>query len=301
MTSVHHPFEPQDRETMAKIREMAAPAKGVLERASFDAIIEHTPAANEVTYEETSVGGISGWWCRPPHATPSGAILYLHGGAYILGTAKAYRNVVGQIALRAQRAAFIPDYALAPERPFPAAVEDVQAVYRGLLAQGIPDIALVGDSAGGGLALALVSLIAAESERSGIVMPARVAVMSPWTDLALTGTTMVSLADVEPFLTKAALASAARQYLGNHDPRDPRASPLYADVRALPPIRIDVGEDEILLDDARRYAEHAASAGSTVECHAWEGMPHVFPASVGLLAAADLAMNAITSFLRRTT
>jgi len=301
MTPVHHPLLPQDREMMAKIREMAAPAKGVLERASFDAVIEHTSPAIGVTYEKASVGDIGGWWCRPPRQTLGAAILYLHGGAYILGTAKAYRNVVGQIAQGAQRAAFIPDYALAPERPFPSAVLDVQSVYTGLLAQGIFDIALVGDSAGGGLALALTSLIVADSERSrAAISPTRVAVISPWTDLALTGTTLATLADVDPFLTKAALASAAKQYLGDHDPRDPRASPLYASLRGLPPIRVDVGEDEILLDDARRYAEVAAATGSTIYFDTWEGMPHVFPANVGVLGAADAAMREITTYLQGT-
>lgn len=301
MTAVHHPLAPQDRATMVKIREMAAPAKGVLERDSFDVIIEHTPPANGVTYEQGFVGEIGGWWCRPLHPTPAAAILYLHGGAYILGTAKAYRNVVGQIAQRTQRAAFIPDYALAPERPFPAAIQDVHAVYKSLLAQGIRDLALVGDSAGGGLALALTSLLVAESERSEMRTPTRVAVMSPWTDLALTGATLVTLADADPLLTNAALAAAAKQYLANHDPRDPRASPLYASLRGLPPIRIDVGEDEILLDDARRYAQKAAAAGGTTHCHTWEGMPHVFPANLGVLEAADAALNDIASFLRGNT
>jgi acetyl esterase/lipase len=122
--------------------------------------------------------------------------------------------------------------------------------------------------------------------------------MSPWTDLALTGMTMETLADADPFLTKAALASAANQYLGRHDPRDPKASPLYGDLKGLPPIRMDVGEDEILLDDARRYLERVAAADSEVQVHTWEGMPHVFPTNVGVLHAADAALENIASFLR---
>jgi acetyl esterase/lipase len=303
MTPTFHPVVPQDRATMATIREMAAPAKGVLERAAFDAVIEHTAPAQGVTYEAGTVGGVAGWWCRPPDPTPASAILYLHGGAYILGTAKAYRNVVGQIALRVQRAAFIPDYALAPEQPFPAAVKDAEAVYAGLHGQGFGDVVLVGDSAGGGLALILTSLMVTahgklHKGRQAISPPTRAAAMSPWTDLALTGATIETRSDADPFLTRAALASAAHQYLGTQDPRVPTASPLYGTLGGLPPIRVDVGEDEILLDDARRYAEGVASADGQVQLHIWEGMPHVFPANVGVLQAADVALDHIASFLR---
>jgi acetyl esterase/lipase len=298
MSLTHHPILPQDHTTMAKIRAMAAPAKGVLERAAFDALIEHTPPADGVTYEAGVAGGVAGWWCRPQHQTPGAAILYLHGGAYIVGTASAYRHFVGQIAQRVRRDTFIPDYALAPERPFPAALKDAEAAYAGLLDQGFGDVVLVGDSAGGGLALVLTALTVAAKGRNPDLSPRRVAVMSPWTDLALTGITMETLADADPFLTKAALASAANQYLGRHDSRDPKASPFYGNLEGLPPIRVDVGEDEILLDDARRYAERVALADGEVQVHTWEGMPHVFPANVGVLHAADAALNDIASFLR---
>jgi acetyl esterase/lipase len=298
MTPTRHPVSAEDRATMAKIRAMAAPAKCVLERAAFDALIEHTPPVQGVTYEAGVVGGVAGWWCRPLHQTPGAVILYLHGGAYIVGTARAYRHFVGQIAQRVHRAAFIPDYALAPERPFPAAFNDAEAAYAGLLDQGFGDVVLVGDSCGGGLALILTSLTVAAKGRNPTLSPKRVAVMSPWTDLALTGMTMETLADADPFLTKAALASAASQYLGRHDPRDPKASPFYGNLEGLPPIRVDVGEDEILLDDARRYAERVALVDGEVQIHTWEGMPHVFPTNVGVLHAADKALEHIASFLR---
>jgi len=297
MNAIHHAVGTKDRATMANIREMAAPGKGVLERATFDAVIEHTPPAEGVNYETGTVGGIAGWWCKPTSPTPGAAILYLHGGAYILGTARAYRNVVGQLARRVQRAAFVPDYVLAPEHPFPGAVEDAQSAYGGLLAEGVDDVVLVGDSAGGGLALVLTSLTTANKVRFR-TPPVRVAVMSPWTDLTLTGTTIETLADADPFLTKAALASAAKQYLGSHDARDPRASPLFGKLGGLPPIRVDVGEEEILLDDARRYAGRVASEDGDVQLHIWEGMPHVFPANIGVLQAAGEALDQVASFLR---
>lgn len=300
MSLIHHPLEPQDRAIMAKIRETAAPAKGVLDRASFDAVIEHTSPASGVTYEAAIVGGCAGWWCRPLQETPGAAILYLHGGAYIAGTANAYCHFVGQIAARVHRAAFIPDYALAPENTFPAAVNDAEAAYAGLLEQGFGDVVLVGDSAGGGLALILASPTAVARERTPRLPPTRVAVLSPWTDLALDGSTMETRADADPFLTKAALSSAAHRYLGAHDSRDPLASPLYGILKGLPPIRVDVGEDEILLDDSRRYAERVASAGGEIQLHTWAGMPHVFPSNVGVLHAADQALDDIASFLRGT-
>ena len=300
MNPIHHPLLPQDQTMMAKIRDIAAPAKGVLERATFDAGLEQTLRAADMTYEAAIVGGCAGWWCRPLVQTPGAAILYFHGGAYIVGTSSAYRNFVGQIAQRVQRAAFIAEYPLAPESPFPIAVRDAEAAYAGLLDQGFDDVVLAGDSCGGGLALVLASLTVVATGRTPTLPPSRVAVMSPWTDLALTGATIETLADADPFLTKAALASAASQYLGKHDPRDPKASPFYGNVKNLPPIRVDVGEDEILLDDGRRYAERVASADGEVQLHTWAGMPHVFPTNIGKLLAADAALNDIASFLRGT-
>jgi len=246
-----------------------------------------------------TVGGVPGWWLRPAGAPAAAAILYLHGGAYIVGSAAAYRNFVGQIAHSAGLAAFAPDYRLAPEHPFPAAVDDAQAVYRGLGELGVSEIFLVGDSAGGGLTLVLLALASASARDGRRPTPRAAAVMSPWTDLALTGGTLASEAEADPFLTRAALQSAAVQYLGAHEPRDPRASPLYGDLAGLPPVMIQVGEDEILLDDARRYAERMAAAGGEIQLHQWAGMPHVFPANIGVLAAAQLAVDAIGSFMRQ--
>jgi acetyl esterase/lipase len=283
---------------MMKIREFAAPVKGVLERGAFDAVMEQTILAQGITYEAAEVGGVPGWWCRPTNAEEDVAILYLHGGAYILGSAKAYRNFVGQIAVRSGAAAFIPDYRLAPEHPFPSAIEDARAVYTGLTKRGVVAIALAGDSAGGGLALVLLSLITGEAREVGSCLTGA-AVLSPWTDLALTGPTLVSNADVDPFLTSVALASAASQYLGQHDPRDPLASPLYGDLDDLPPVRIHVGEAEILLDDSRRFAERVVAGGGAVSLNVWADMPHVFASNVGVLVAADVALDDIGDFIRQ--
>ncbi len=299
MNPVLHDLSDSDRSTLAQLRAMAAPSKGVLERAAFDAVIEHTPAAEGVTHEAGAVGGVRGWWSRPAGAPAAAAILYLHGGAYVLGSASAYRNFVGQIAHAAGLSAFAPDYRLAPEHRFPAAVEDAQSVYRGLGELSFSEILLVGDSAGGGLTLVLAALASAAARSGRQRAPRAAAVMSPWTDLALTGATLVSKAEADPFLTPAALQSAALQYLGAHDPRDPLASPLYGDPAGLPPVMIQVGEDEILLDDARRYAERVARAGGDIQLHQWAGMPHVFPANIGVLGAARQAVDELGRFLRQ--
>lgn len=298
MNPILHPLADGDRAAMVQIRQMSAEAKGVLERAAFDSVMEATAPADGVTCEAGSVGGVAGWWLHPDGAPKTSAILYLHGGAYILGSAKAYRHFVSQIAYAAGLSAFAPDYRLAPEHPFPAAVNDVVAAYHGLAALGFNMVALAGDSAGGGLALVLLALMTAEAQAGRTRPPAAAAVMSPWTDLALTGETLAAKAEADPFLTRAALQSAAEQYLGAHDPRDPRSSPLYGDPAGLGPVMIHVGEDEILLDDARRYAERSTAAGGAVQLHQWAGLPHVFPASIGVLMAAQPAVDAIGQFLR---
>jgi acetyl esterase/lipase len=195
--------------------------------------------------------------------------------------------------------AFVPEYSLAPEHSFPAAVDDAQACYRGLVEKGFGKIALAGDSAGGGLALALLSLLVAKARDVSASRPVGAVVLSPWTDLALSGMSMETHAEADPLLTKDSLASTARLYLGAHDPRDPLASPLYGDLAGLPPVRMHVGEDEVLLDDSLRYAERLESQGGTVQVHTWQGMIHVFPSNVALLHAAKEALDDIGDFLRQ--
>jgi acetyl esterase/lipase len=268
-------------------------------REPFDELMEKTPAAEGVTYEKAEVGGVPGGWCRPGGGAAATAILYLHGGAYVAGSAHAYRHFVGQVAARANVAAFVPEYSLAPEHPFPAAVDDAQASYRGLVEKGFGNIALTGDSAGGGLALVLLSLLVAESLDGSGLRPVCAAVISPWTDLALSGASMVTRVEADPLLTKDSLASTARLYLLGHDPREPQASPLYGDLSGLPPVMVHVGEDEVLLDDSLRYGERLESEGGTCQVHTWEGMAHVFPSNIALLRAAKESLDDIGDFLRQ--
>jgi acetyl esterase/lipase len=193
---------------------------------------------------------------------------------------------------------FVADYGLAPERPFPAAYVDSKAAYRGLSASGLTRIALAGDSAGGGLALALAGTLASKNRADALITPAAVAVMSPWIDLALSGESMTLKASSDPLLSVETLAVASRLYLGKTESADPRASALHGDPLRLPPVFLHVGEDEVLLDDARRYASRANGMGGSVELHIWEGMVHVFPANLAFLRAAKESLELIGEFLR---
>ena len=303
MKTIYHPLPEEDRGPLAAMREAAAPIKGEMKidpnaRVPFDSMVEQTPAAEGVTYEAGNVGGVWGYWCRPMGTLKNAAVLYLHGGAYVIGSAQAYRPLAGQIATRAGADVFVVEYRLAPEHPFPGAVEDAVAAYRGLAGLGFTEIALAGDSAGGGLALVTLALVADEAKNGAGLRPQAAAVMSPWTDLTLSGASMETRAEADPVLTKGVLADAARLYLGSHDANDPLASPLAGDLAGLPPIRLHVGENEVLLDDTRRYADKADKSDSS-EVHVWEGMPHVFPASLGTLAAAGIALDDIGDFIRQ--
>ena len=292
-----------DRAAMLAMRGMIAlqPAAdlGPSGRTAFDELMAKTPAADNVLYEEAIVGGVTGWWCRPIEASSEAAILYLHGGAYVVGSAQAYRHFACQIASRVRLPVFIADYGLAPERPFPAAVDDADAAYRGLALAGFPNIAIVGDSAGWGLALVTAARMTSATREDRVPRPFAVCVMSPWIDLAMASESIQTRASLDPLLNRSVLEGARQRYLGTVDTHDPRASPLYGDLAGLPPVLLYVGEDEILLDDARRYSDRLARSGGTAELHVWEGMVHVFPAKLSLLRAAHEALDIAGEFLRR--
>jgi monoterpene epsilon-lactone hydrolase len=267
-------------------------------RGPFDELMTKTPAADGVTYEAANEGGIGGWWCHPAAAESAAAILYLHGGAYVVGSAHAYRHFAGQIASRSKVPVFVAEYGLAPERPFPAAIDDADAVYRALADAQRRKIAIVGDSAGGGLALVMAARMVAAAREGSLPAPVAAAALSPWTDLALTGESIETRQKHDPLLTRVSLDSARALYLKATDARDPRASPLYGDLSGLPPVMLHVGEDEILLDDSRRYADRLVTSGGSVDLHIWQGMAHVFPANVSLLLAARESLDILAAFLR---
>jgi monoterpene epsilon-lactone hydrolase len=292
MTITTHALSEKDAATMRQIREGLKGVKGTVTgpqaRPMFDDIMKAVAPANNIESEEGVVGGVPGMWVRPQSGPEDRAILYLHGGAYVVGSPRAYVNFVGQMVSRSGIPAFVADYALAPERPFPAAIYDAVRAYNGLVEQGIREIALAGDSAGGGLALALLSQV-----KNADPAPRSIVAISPWTDLALTSPSMRSRDAADPIWSAAALGEMSRLYLGNADPRDPQASPVYSDRSGFPPVLIHVGDAEILLDDALRYAEGIDG----VEVHVWDGMLHLFPSSAGMLDAANAALDDIGRFI----
>ena len=231
-----------------------------------------------------------------PTAGGSGAMLYyLHGGGYTFGSMVTYRALLGRLVRATRARALWLDYRLAPECPFPAAVDDALAGYRWLLDQGAQPqrIIIAGDSAGGGLALA--TLLAARD--AGLPLPAGAALLSPWTDLTGESKTTISRAAADPMINGAGIADGGRRYLGGADPRTPLASPLFADLRSLPPLLIHVGDVEVLLDDSRMLAERASAADVDVTLRVWDGMFHVFPIFPTLLPEARKAADEIASFI----
>lgn len=219
--TTHYPLAAEDAPVVAKMRAAAASHKGEINgpqaREPFDAMIGAAPAAPGVQTEPGTVGGVPGWWCRPAAARPGAHLLYVHGGGYVLGSARAFCNIVGQIAQRTRTDAFIPDYRLAPEHPFPAAFDDVCAAYRGLGEGGPGTVAVAGESAGGGLVLALLAAINA----AALPLPCGAAVISPWTDLALTGGSYLDRAEADPIHTRGSLGGLAGHYLQGQGPGRP--------------------------------------------------------------------------------
>ncbi len=224
-------------------------------------------------------------------------ILYLHGGGYVMASPANYRDFLWRIARVASARIVCPYYRLAPEHPFPAALDDALTSYRWLLAQGATprQVAIVGDSAGGGLALATLLRLRDE----GLPLPAAAIALSPWTDLALTGDSMRSNAATDVTLKLDRAASFARHYLGGADPRHPYASPLYGEHAGLPPILIQVGSEELLRDDSVRLAEKLRAAGSPVEIEIWPRMPHVWHLYARVLPEARRAIARIGAFVQQ--
>ncbi|WP_321788385.1 alpha/beta hydrolase [Burkholderia pyrrocinia] len=228
---------------------------------------------------------------------PGRTLLYFHGGGYYFCSTRTHRPLVFGLTKRAGVRSFSLDYRLAPENRFPAALDDALAAYRQLLALGTPpeSIVLGGDSAGGGLALA--TLVALRDR--GEPLPAGAILFSPWTDLAATGDSLRTNDGADPMFAGAALPKAAKLYLGDASATDPYASPLYADFAGLPPLYIQVGSTEVLLDDSRRVAEKAKAAGVPVEIEVWPDMPHVWQLYTPMVPEARDALDRAAAFLRR--
>jgi epsilon-lactone hydrolase len=223
-------------------------------------------------------------------------LLYLHGGVYVIGSAAASVPLVGDLVRRTGVKAITLEYRLAPEHPYPAAVEDARAAYEGLLAQGTAptQIALAGESAGAGLAVATLLAL----REAGIPLPSCAYLMSPYVDLTLSGETLTEKQDIDPLLTLDGLRARIPDYVGGADASDPYISPIFGDLRKLPPLLIQVGSHEILLSDALRLAGRAARSDVSVALEVTPGVPHVFQAYAGLLDEAGAALDRASEFLK---
>jgi acetyl esterase/lipase len=229
-------------------------------------------------------------------ADPEWVIFYLHGGAYAIGTAASSVGLASDLARRAGARLVSVDYRLAPEHPHPAALDDAVAAYRGLLDSGVAAsaIAIAGESAGAGLAAAtLVAL-----KHAGLPQPSSAVLMSPWADLTLSGDSINAKAAVDPALTPEGLRRRAIDYVADRDPTADLVSPIFADLTGLPPLLIQAGSHEILLDDATRLASRAAAADVAVTLEVTPGVPHVFQGFAAMLDEGDAALTSAGQFLR---
>ena len=265
------------------------------QRAIFEQMMATTPIPDDVVTAKTSLGGVPVINVEIQGADSDAVIFYLHGGAYAIGTAASSVGLASQLARRAGTRLVTVDYRLAPEHPFPAAVDDAVAAYSGLLESGLSpsSIAIAGESAGGGLAAA--TLVALRD--MGLGLPAAGALMSPWADLTLSGASLSAKADLDPALTPGGLARRAGDYAPNEDRRDGLISPVFADLSGLPPLLVQAGSHEILLDDAIRLAARAAADDVAITLEITPGVPHVFQGFAAILEEGDSALTRAAAFL----
>ncbi len=264
-------------------------------RAEFEKYMGRLEVCASVRRVGVEVAGVDGEWFVPSEVVPGRVVLYLHGGGYVVGSTRTHQCLLGEVAKHCRATVLGINYRLAPEDPHPAALEDALAVYRWILAEKTApeSLTVMGDSAGGGLALTL--LLAAKGE--GLALPGAAVVMSPWTDLAATGESLDARGERDPMLDKRGVLSFARMVVKGGDAKNPLVSPLYGDLRGLPPLLIHVGTEEILLDDSLRLAKRAEEAGVDVTLEVWEGMLHVWHLFSPILDEAREALGGIGKFV----
>jgi monoterpene epsilon-lactone hydrolase len=268
-------------------------------RMQYDKAERAFPLAEDVEVADVLMRGVHGQWlCRP--GASSTTVLYFHGGGYVIGSPRSHRHLAAAIARAAGGSAVLPDYRRAPEHPFPAALDDAVAAYRWLVDdRGVhaSSVVIAGDSAGGGLMLATLLVL----RDAGVPLPAAGVGISPWSDLTCGLPSHMTRAAVDPIVDASMLPRMAAAYLGPVDPRPPLASPLYADLRGLPPLLIHVGTDEVLLDDATKLVERARTAGVEATLEVWDGMVHVWHWFLPILDEAQAAVDRIGDFVRLRT
>jgi monoterpene epsilon-lactone hydrolase len=288
----------QQRQLDAILREGQFDTGGDVQtlRAAFSEIMAQVPVAPDVQQNPVEIGGVAGVEVTIQGNQAENVILYFHGGVYVIGSAASSVPLVGDLVRRTGAKAITLEYRLAPEHPYPAAVEDARAAYEGLLAQGIApaQIALAGESAGGGLAVAaLIALREAD-----VPLPSCGYLMSPYVDLTLSGETLAEKWELDPLLTPDGLRARVPDYVAGADAADPYISPIFGDLRELPPLLIQVGSHEVLLSDALRLAGRAAKSDVAVTLDVTPGVPHVFQAYAGVLDEAGAALDRASDFLK---
>lgn len=253
------------------------------------------PVPDDVAVAESALGGVPGLWFTPEDRADA-VILYFHGGGYTIGSPRSHGELTARIAKAAGAQLFSVEYSLSPEEVFPAALDDAVAAYRGLLAEGVDTtrLAVGGDSAGGGIAMAMMVTL----RDAGDPLPACAFTLSAWADLSCTGDSYVTKADVDALVTPEMGRFNAAQYLGGHDAHDPLASPVFADFTGFPPLLLQVGGDEMLLDDTTRLADRAREAGVEFEVQVADGQMHVYQLLTWLVPEAQDAIDEIGAFVR---
>ncbi len=266
-------------------------------RAGWEKFAASFVPAADLSFKPDVAGGVAAEWVTAPDSDPSRVVLYLHGGGYTIGSIASYRSYTGRLARATQSRLLSVGYRLAPEHPFPAALDDAVSSYHWLLDQGISPrrISVVGDSAGGGLALSMVIAI----RDAGAPTPAAIVAIGPSTDLAKEGASMKERAHLDPIVTYESSMAHALRYVGpKGNLKHPLASPLYADLRGLPPLLIMVGTHEALFDDSTRFAAKAEAAGVEVQLDIWEEMIHVWPFFADILPEGRQAIDKIGDYLK---
>ncbi|HEX3175437.1 MAG TPA: alpha/beta hydrolase [Methylomirabilota bacterium] len=265
-------------------------------RAQYERAERIFPTPPDVKVETVTAPERPAEWLTPPGARRDAVVLYLHGGGYVIGSPRSHRHLAAAIARAAGTRSLLLDYRLAPEHPFPAALEDAVAAYQWVLRQGIAParVVVAGDSAGGGLTMATLLAL----RERGLPRPAGGVCISPWVDLTNSAASYRTKASVDPIVTQEGIGLMTRAYVGDGDPRRPLVSPLYADLHDLPPLLIHVGSDEVLLDDAVGLAERARKAGVDVVLEEWPAMVHVWHWFLPMLDEAEGAIGNIGRFVR---
>ncbi len=265
-------------------------------RARFEKMGAFLGGAPDAKCETVDVDGVPAEWVSAAGADTSRAVLFLHGGGYVIGSLNTHRRLAFDISAASGARVLLLDYRLAPEHPFPAAVDDAATAWRWLLKQGFTadKLSIAGDSAGGGLTIA--TLVNLRDQK--LALPACAVAISPWVDLEGVGTSMTARAGADPMVQKPGLTWMADLYLAGKDARTPLAAPLHADLSGLPPILVQVGTAETLLDDSTRIAERLHNAGGEVKLSVWPNMLHVFPLFAPILSEGMDGCREIGAFMR---